>query len=280
MSETTRTGARRVAVLTGAAGGIGAVTAQVLAERGYDLVLLDNDEGRLQALSASLEGKTSVLVLAGSLTDFAWCEKAMDEAAKRFGRLDVLVNLAAWREITTMTNISLESWQRTIDICLTAPAFLARWCAPHMPAGSSIINISSLNSRQSSGNAPAYVAAKGGLESLTHELAALYGPRGIRAVAVALGAIDTAMSHDLVAGAEKSGEAPSDVVGDSLEAFANEMIPLRRFGTAEEAAHAIAWIASPEASYLTGTTIELDGGWGHHHLPHKWKKAQFPEEFA
>lgn len=271
---------RPVAVLTGAAGGIGEATARIFAERGYDLVLLDNRAAHLKALADSLNNSTQVLALDGNLADLAWCEGAVEAAAARFGKLDVLVNLAAWREITTMAKISLDSWQRTLDVCLTAPAFLARWCARHMPAGGAIVNISSLNAHQSAGNAPAYVAAKGGLESLSHELAALYGPRGIRVVAVALGAIDTALSHDVEAGAGKAKAGAEDLGGDSLRAFGEDMIPLRRFGTADEAARAIAWLASPEASYLTGTTVELDGGWGRHHLPHKWKKAQFPEEFA
>jgi 3-oxoacyl-[acyl-carrier protein] reductase len=280
LSERTADGRKRVALLTGAAGGIGAATAEVFADRGYDLVLLDNNAENLQSLAKRLANKTGVLALDGDLADFAWSEEAVKTAAQTFGILDVLVNLAAWREITTMNAISLDSWQRTLDVSLTSPAFLSRWCAARMPRGGAIINISSLNAHQSAGNAPAYVAAKGGLESLSHELAALYGPRGIRVVAVALGAIDTALSHDVLAGADKPEGGADDLTGDTLRDFAEDMIPLRRFGTADEAARAIAWLASEDASYLTGTTIELDGGWGHHHLPHKWKKAQLPEEFA
>jgi 3-oxoacyl-[acyl-carrier protein] reductase len=281
MSNEARSEAQRVAVLTGAAGGIGEVTARLFAARNYDLVLLDCAADRLDSLAADLQNQCEILPLSGDLGDLGWCEAAIDTATQKFGRIDVLVNLAAWREITTMTTISLQSWERTLNICLTSPAFLARWCAAHMKPGSAIINISSLNARQSTGMAPAYVAAKGGLEALSHELAALYGPRGIRVVGLALGAIDTAMSHDVVSKSEDgppAAEAPAEAA--SLRAFAEDMIPLRRFGTAEEAAQAIAWLASTDASYCTGTTIELDGGWGHHHFPHRWKQQLCPSEFA
>lgn len=282
MSEATQATAKRVAVITGASGGIGSETARVFAARGYDLVLLDYNEETLSSLEQSLNGTTSVLAIAGDLADLAWCEQAIETAAKRFGKIDVLVNMAAWREIVTMTEISIESWQRTIDICLTAPAFLSRWCALHMPAGGAIINISSLNAKLCAGLAPAYSAAKGGLDSLTYDLAALYGPRGVRVVGVALGAIDTALSHD-VDGTNDADNTDADTAnadgGTTLRAYGEGIIPLRRYGTAEEAALAIAWMASSEASYLTGTVVELDGGWGHHSLPHGWKKKQFPTEY-
>jgi 3-oxoacyl-[acyl-carrier protein] reductase len=270
MTDSPRKKSKRVAFITGAAGGIGAETARVFAAQNYDLALLDCDGDGLENLQNRLGDDARVLPLRGDLSDLEWCERAVETAAQTFGQIDVLVNLAAWREITTMTQISMESWQRTLDICLTAPAFLARWCATHMTAGSAIINISSLNARQSAGLAPAYVAAKGGLESLTHELAALYGPRGVRVVGLALGAIDTALSGDYAKANEE----------DALRTFAENMIPLRRYGTASEAARAIAWLASPEASYLTGTTIEMNGGWAHHHLPHDLKHEQFPGEFS
>lgn len=260
----------RVALITGAAGGIGVETARAFHAQNYDLALLDCNANGLSELAKSLKGGARVLPLCGDLSDLEWCEHSVETTAERFGRVDIVVNLAAWRELTTMSKISVASWRRTLDICLTAPAFLSRWCAPHMRAGSAIINISSLNARQSAGIAPAYVAAKGGLESLTHELAALYGPRGIRAVGLALGAIDTALSADYA----KENEV------DVMREFSENMIPLRRYGTALEAARAIAWLASPEASYFTGTTIEMDGGWAHHHLPHDFKQQQFPTEFS
>ena len=267
--------ARRVAVLTGAAGGIGAETASVFAEQGYDLALLDCANESLLSLRHSLSDKCDIQSYSGDLADLTWCENTVSAIASHFGHIDALINLAAWREIVTMNTISAQSWQRTLDVCLTSPAFLARWCAAHMSSGGAIINVSSLNARQSTGMAPAYVAAKGGLEALTHELAALYGPRGIRVAGIALGAIDTALSHDLAAGADSDAQK----VGDGVRHCAEGMIPLRRYGTAQEAASAIAWLASSSAAYLTGTTIEYDGGWGHHHLPHEWKSKLMPSEF-
>jgi NAD(P)-dependent dehydrogenase (short-subunit alcohol dehydrogenase family) len=111
-------------------------------------------------------------------------------------------------------------------------------------------------SRQAHGISPAYVSCKGAIESLTHDLAALYGSAGIRVVTIAPGAIDTAMSQ-LVGDSDR----------DPVREFSESMAMLGRWGFPEEVAHAVAWAASDEASYLTGTTIVLDGGWSRMHMP-------------
>jgi NAD(P)-dependent dehydrogenase (short-subunit alcohol dehydrogenase family) len=105
---------------------------------------------------------------------------------------------------------------------------------------------------------------------LTHELAALYGPRGIRVVAVAPGAIDTQLSADLA-----SSEVMRDVTADCID-----HTPLLRFGQAEEIARTIAWLASEDASFITGTTIVADGGLSHHHYGLALKRRMKPGEFS
>ena len=109
-----------------------------------------------------------------------------------------------------MREITLESWEKkTLRVCLTAPAFMARWAAEHMEPRRSgvIINISSIMSWQAAGIAPAYIACKGAIDSLTYELASLYGPSGIRVVAINPGAIDTEMSRDY---RDDSGQSVTD----------------------------------------------------------------------
>lgn len=262
----------RVAVVTGATGGIGASVAHELASRGYALALLDTNEDSLAQLVAGIQS-TRAIALPGDLTDLAYAETAIRQTIDQLERIDLLVNNAAWREVVTMREITLESWDRTLRVCLTAPAFLARWCATDMErrGRGAIVNVTSIMSQQSAGYCPAYIASKGALDALTHELAALYGPRGIRVVAVAPGAIDTPLSRDL---------ADSDSLPEKkLREFSEGMITLGRWGRPEETAKAIAWIASDEASYVTGTTLVVDGGWMRHHLPTALTKELRPGQF-
>src|SRR5206468_5769259 len=125
-------------------------------------------------------------------------ESMAPNVIESLGRIDVLINNAAWRDLVTMRSISLDSWERTLRICLTAPAFFARAVARDMEKRRHgvIINVSSIMSQHASGIAPAYVAAKGGLDALTYDLAALYGPMGIRVVGVSPGAVDTELGKD------------------------------------------------------------------------------------
>jgi 3-oxoacyl-[acyl-carrier protein] reductase len=134
-----------------------------------------------------------------------------------------------------------------------------------------IVNVTSIMAQQSVGYCPAYVASKGALDALTHELAALYGPKGIRVVGVAPGAIDTQLSRDLA-----ENHSP---VEKQLREFSEAMIMLGRWGTPEETGKAIAWAASDDASYVTGTTLVVDGGWMRHHLPTKLAAQLRPGQF-
>jgi 3-oxoacyl-[acyl-carrier protein] reductase len=132
-----------------------------------------------------------------------------------------------------------------------------------------IINVSSIMSTRAGGVGPAYVAAKGALDALTYELASLYGPVGIRVVAVNPGAIDTAGSADYT---DDEGES----LTGQLRAWSEDHIPVGRWGTAEEIARTIATLAGDDARYITGTTIVADGGWLHSLFPHRLKKRMHP----
>ena len=209
----------------------------------------------------------------GDLADLGFAQSFVHAAINELGAPHVLVNNAAWRELVTMRKISTDSWERTLRVCLTAPAFMARWAAEQMEAmhRGVIINISSIMSGHANGLAPAYVASKGAIDSLTYDLAALYGPSGIRVLSVQPGAVDTAMSADLAA--EKSKESAD------LRQWSEEMISLRRWAQPQEIARAIIWLASDEASYITGTSIVLDGGWSRQLYPYGLKHAVRPTQF-
>src|SRR4051794_39643215 len=190
---------RKVALITGASGGIGAATAREFARRGYDIALTDLDADVLAAVADDVrQGGARAEVIAGDLADMTLVESLVDRFVGELGRIDVLVNNAAWRELVTMRQIVLESWEKTLRVCLTAPAFLGKSAARHMERQKSgvIINVSSIMSSRATGIAPAYVAAKGALDALTYDLAALYGFAGVRVVAIQPGAVDTAMSND------------------------------------------------------------------------------------
>jgi NAD(P)-dependent dehydrogenase (short-subunit alcohol dehydrogenase family) len=255
----------RVALVTGASAGIGVAVAEEFAALGHAVGIVGRDAGRLDEVRRRLESAGGrVLALPGDLADLAFAESAVRRVAAEFGRLDVLVNNAAARELVTMREIEPEQWERTIRVCLTAPAFLARWAAEEMErhGGGVIVNVGSIMARQAHGVSPAYVSCKGAMESLTYDLAALYGAAGIRVVTVAPGAIDTAMSTSL--GGDEAAAGGSE---DPIREFSESMAMLGRWGRPEEVAKAVAWVASDEASYLTGTTLVLDGGWSRMHMP-------------
>jgi len=259
-------------LITGAAGGVGAATAQELARRGYDIAITDTDEASLQKTREAIhqiDPSIKVLLLPGDLCDLDFVQGLAKSTFDHFGRIDVLINNAAWRELVTMRNISVESWEKTIRVMLTAPAFLARECAVFMEQAKRglIINISSIQSRQTSSFATPYAVAKAGLETLTFDLAGLYGAAGIRVVALALGAVDTELSQDY------------NDDSDGMRAASEDVIALGRWTNAAEAARTIVWLASEDASYITGTVITADGGWQHQHMGRSAKRKMFPDEF-
>ncbi|MDX1947672.1 MAG: glucose 1-dehydrogenase [Pirellulaceae bacterium] len=261
-----------VAFITGAARGIGAATARELANRGYRLALVDLLAESLADVADDCRRRgVEVLICPCDLADLDAAQAAISRTVRQFGRLDVLVNNAAWRQVQTLRETDLATWEKTLRISLTAPAFLAKWSAEAMERQGSgvIINISSIRSEQCDGQAAAYVAVKGALDALTYELAALYGPRGIRVVAVRPGAIDTQLSADL-----GPPDALRELIADCLD-----HTPLGRFGRPEEIARAIAWLAGDDASFVTGTTLVVDGGLLHNAYGLRVKRQTKPGQF-
>ena len=265
MPSSTPEPAGRVGLVTGASRGIGEAIAVRLAQDGYDLTLVARDAPALDAVAQRCQANgVSVQVLAADLAEPDVGERLVAQTLARWGRLDALVNDAAWRELVTMRHIEPASWERTLRVCLTTPAFLARAAAEAMLAGGGgvIVNITSVQSTLVTGIAPAYVAAKAGLDALTADLASLYGRAGVRVVSVRPGATDTAMGTDY---REPDG---TDVTAE-LRRFTEDMIPLGRWARPEEIAEVVAWLVSDAASYVTGTAITVDGGWS----PQLWPRS-------
>ncbi|MCE6988569.1 SDR family NAD(P)-dependent oxidoreductase [Dyadobacter sp. CY323] len=267
---------KKVAVITGAAGGIGSATARILGELGYALMLSDIETRGLETLQKELNAAgITAAPFPGDLNSEAYRESLIIETIARFGRIDVLLNNAAWRVAGSLRTLDLATWEKTIGVCLTAPVFLSKATAAEMEKQQIpgiIINVSSVMAGRPSGIAAAYIASKGALESLTKEMAITYGRNGIRVICIAPGYIRTELSNDYK---NQEGENISDQLIEQLTDF----IPLGRGGDAVEVGRTIAWLCSDAASYITGTTITVDGGFQPNFNPYSVKKIQFPEEF-
>ncbi|MFC9859714.1 MULTISPECIES: SDR family NAD(P)-dependent oxidoreductase [unclassified Streptomyces] len=235
-------------LITGAGQGIGAATARRLAAEGAAVLVTDLDAARAGNTAAEIrEAGGTAESLACDVGDRRAVEAAVAHAVTAFGRLDVLVNNAysAGTDTPLFEDETDEAWERDLDITLTGPYRSSRAALPHLVASGrgAIVNIGSVNGEQDFGG-HAYSAAKAGLASLTRTLAGHAGPRGVRVNLVAPGTIRTA------------AWAGRDADLDRISA----LYPLGRIGEPDDIASAVVFLASHEASWITGTTLRVDGG--------------------
>jgi NAD(P)-dependent dehydrogenase (short-subunit alcohol dehydrogenase family) len=241
----------KVAVLTGASSGLGARFARVLDGLGASVVLAARRTDRLEALAGELRSAATVRCDVG---EPGANEELVGTAVDRFGRVDVVVANAGVTDVVPAVRESVEGFGRVVHIDLVAQFALAQAAAAVMktqPEGGAIVNVASAAAFGSSTFLPqaSYVAAKTGLVGLTRELALQWARYPIRVNALCPGMFPSEMTSDLV---------------DSFElrtAF-EETIPLRRVGREDELDGALAFLASPASSYMTGQTILIDGGMG------------------
>ncbi|MET9475273.1 SDR family NAD(P)-dependent oxidoreductase [Streptomyces sp. NPDC002917] len=235
-------------LITGAGQGIGAATARRLAGEGARVLVTDLDGDRAEHTAAAIR-KTGATAeaLPCDVGDRAAVEAAVTRAVEAFGTLDVLVNNAyrCTPDTPLFEDEPDDVWQGDLDATLTGPYRCARAALPHLVASGrgAIVNIGSVNGEQDFGN-HAYSAAKAGLGSLTRTLAGHAGPRGVRVNLVAPGTIRT----DAWAG--------RDLELDRVSA----VYPLGRVGEPDDIAAAVAFLASRDAAWITGTTLRVDGG--------------------
>ncbi len=242
----------RAALITGAAGGIGLGCAEAFAKEGADLVLLDLDQARLEAAAADLAARSGrkVHAIACDLSDAEAARKAVIRACALLGRIDVLVNNAGVLAPGDILDAELEDFDRVLAVNLRAPFVIGQTVARHMVDAKikgSIINMSSINAVLAIPNQIAYVTSKGGLSQLTKAMALGLAPHGIRVNAIGPGTIVT----DILKGVMTDDEARRRVLSRT---------PLGRFGEAEEIGRVAVFLASEDASYITGQTIYPDGG--------------------
>lgn len=249
--------AGRAAVLTGASNGIGAATARRFAAEGASVIIADLDEAAGNPL-------TSEITAAGGKAEFARCdvseradlEAAFDFCISRFGRLDILFNNAAVQDTRGILDTTDEDFDAAVRINLRSVFIGMREAARRMidcGNGGSIVNTSSTFAIVGSPGYAAYHATKGGISSLTRAAAIGLMEHGIRVNAICPGTVDT---PGLRRGAAKTAADPEAAMRSYLA-----LQPLKRFGTPEEIANAVLFLASDEASFVTGENLVADGGY-------------------
>lgn len=241
----------KVALVTGAAQGIGQRTAEVLAQRGFSLVLNDLRSPTETASKVRSHGVDAVEAL-GSVADEAVVGHIGDAVMRHYGRIDVLVNNAGVSSIAPAEETSVAEWRRVMDINLLGPFLLCRTFGRIMltQASGSIINVASVAGLLGVGDRAAYNASKHGLVGLTRTLAAEWGGRGVRCNAVCPGWVKTPMDDS----AQNAGlYADSDIIN---------RVPMARFATPDDIAQAVAFLADPaQSGFVNGHTLSVDGGW-------------------
>jgi NAD(P)-dependent dehydrogenase (short-subunit alcohol dehydrogenase family) len=237
------------AVVTGGDSGIGKAVALAFAREGADVLFSYLDEHDDAAATVKLvesAGRRAV-ALAGDLQDAGHCRRVVELAMDSFGRIDVLVNNAAFQERRDrIEDVPTDEWERTFRTNLTAVFHLCRDALPHMGSGASIINVSSIQASDPSPNLFAYATTKGALVTFSQALSKMVAPRGIRVNVVAPGPVWT----PLVAATTEP---------EKLSQFGADA-PLGRPAQPAELAPAFVFLASSEASYVTGAVVPVTGG--------------------
>jgi NAD(P)-dependent dehydrogenase (short-subunit alcohol dehydrogenase family) len=244
----------KVAVVTGGASGIGRATARKLAAEGARVGIADVDEAGGERVAAGIrDAGADAFFRRTDVRSLADLEAILDEAADRHGRLDVLVNNAAAPVGGSAGEMAEEDWLRVIDVNLSGVWRGMRAAIPRMLAqgGGSIVNLSSVQAHVGFLGWSGYAASKGGIEALTRQAAVEYARVGIRVNAIVPGTIMTEMNEAIMASSDD---------GDAVMAGWVAMHPMGRIGQPEEVAAAIVFLASDEASFITGELLRVDGG--------------------
>ena len=238
----------KVAVVTGAARGIGLAISKKFLEEGYRIAILDIDQKTLSQTMKQDFDTNNVLGLECDVSEPDQVDQSVNRVVDHFGGIDVLVNNAGIAEFKPMLETTYEEWSRILAVNLNGPFICSQACAPIMlkNEGGSIVNIASISGLRASTLRIAYGTSKAALMHLTKQQAAELGNKGIRVNAIAPGPVDTAMAKKV---------HTADIRSDY-----HDVIPLNRYGLEEEIADAVWFLCSDSASYINGQIIAADGG--------------------
>jgi NAD(P)-dependent dehydrogenase (short-subunit alcohol dehydrogenase family) len=239
---------QKVALVTGAARGIGLATAKRFLTDGWRVALLDIDGENLKRTYAALAKPDTTIAITCDVADPKGVTAVVETITQKFGRLDALVNNAGIAIFKPILDVSYEDWSRVLAVNLTGPFLCTQAAAPLMrdSGGGAIVNITSISGLRASTLRTAYGTSKAGLAHLTKQQAVELASLGIRVNAVAPGPVDTAMA--------KAVHTPE------IRADYHDHMPLNRYGLEEELAEAIFFLCSERSSYITGQVIAVDGG--------------------
>lgn len=244
----------RVAIVTGAAGGIGRAICRRFLDEGAHILAVDINADALKGLAADLGADESRLYpLAVDIADYAAVKEAVDRGVAKFGKLDILVNNAGWDIAKPFLQTDPDLWDKIIAINLRGPLNLHKAAMPHMIAsgGGKIVNVASDAGRVGSSGESVYSACKGGLISFSKTIAREYARDNIRVNAVCPGPTDTALLRSFVGDGE---------FGQKIYEGLKRAIPLKRLGQPDDIPGMIAFLSSDDANFITGQVISVSGG--------------------
>lgn len=246
-----------VVIVTGGAQGIGRAICQGFAHAGANVLCIDVNTAAGNELVAQDNAPGSIVFFEGDVGKGGDCRAAIDAAVARWGGIDVICNNAGIQPKSSylpVHELSEEMWDRILDVNLKSTYFMSHYGIPHLKArgGGSIINTASVQGMASANLVSAYAASKGGLISLTRQLALDYGTDNIRVLGVAPGTIDTGMPH--------AYEPLSAEEHAKRRVAWGAVHPLNRIGQPEEIANVVMFLASDQAAFMTGETVCVDGG--------------------
>ena len=240
----------KVALITGGSRGIGEKISERFAQAGYNLIInyVSNIEN-VEELEAKIKGNANIeiLFIQSDVTSFESCENMVNEAIKKFGHIDVLVNNAGITKDTLLMRMKEEDFDKVINVNLKGTYNVTKNVIPYMMKQKygKIINISSVVGVSGNAGQANYAASKAGIIGFTKSVAKELASRNILANCVAPGFIKTDMT---------------DVLSDSVKESINSQIPLKKMGTAEEVANAVYFLGNEENTYITGQVLNVDGG--------------------
>lgn len=241
----------KVAIITGAAGGMGLADALLFAKEGAKVVITDIQEEKILAAAEEINqnGGEALGVVHNVTSEEDW-KRVVEEAIAKFGKIDILVNNAGISSPTPMMDTTVELWNKVMDINIKSVFLGQKYVIPHMieGGGGSIVNISSIAGLTGGNGAGPYTASKGAVRMLTKATAVDFAKHNIRANSVHPGIIQTPMTEDLMK-------------DEKMKAWFNSVTPLPRLGLAEDIAAGVLFLASDESSYITGIELPIDGGY-------------------